>query len=86
LVNYLLPILSTTLNNGRQSFLLSSLNISNNIHKDEHLFHQICIAKEKWLHKFPSSLWHICKMCNPLFFKVANYATFQKTKKKSLVP
>lgn len=45
-------------------------------------FIKFALLKKKKLHKFPSPLWHICKMCNPFFLKVANCATFQKAKKK----
>jgi hypothetical protein len=44
-------------------------------------FAKFALTKKLKLHNFLSHLWHICKMCNSFFYMVANYATFQKTKK-----
>jgi hypothetical protein len=45
-------------------------------------FAKLSLPKKIKNHNFPSQLWHIHKVCNPFFPKVANCAIFQKKKEK----
>jgi hypothetical protein len=46
-------------------------------------FTKLVMSKKNVCINFSSQLRHICKMCSPVFAKVANCAIFQKTEKKT---